>query len=113
MHTATEHERRRWPRLPLRTDCRLLDPRTGRFLAAESRDRSAGGARIVVRTGRAIEPGQGVALLLTPGPAPVLAAGHAQHATVRRVRTIDDQQVELALEFTSGKATPSASAARG
>lgn len=97
---ATQTERRRAPRTLHQSDCRLLDPRTGRFLPAESCDRSATGARLLVRTTRLIEAGQSVALLMPSDRASVLCAQQAARAIVRRAQPLSEEQCEIALEFT-------------
>lgn len=100
MDTTAHTDRRRFERTPWLSDCRLLDPRTGRFLPGESRDRSGGGARVVVRNARHFEPGQAVALLLPTGPRQgVVSAGEALRGVVRRVELIGEDQQEIALEY--------------
>lgn len=100
METTAHPDRRRFERVPHRADCRVLDPRTGRFLPGRSCDYSVGGARVEVRHARGFEPGQVVALLLPTGEhGGVVHAREAVRGMVRRVLPGTGGREEIGLEF--------------
>ena len=94
----TSAERRSHPRFTERRACKLLDPRTGRYLSACTNDVSAGGA--LVETDRALpcRPGDRLLLAVAFDGATVLGRDRMRPSTIVRVHPGSDRR-RVALRF--------------
>ncbi len=91
-------ERRRFPRTREARPCKVRDTRSGRFIAATTRDLSQGGVMIEAMWPTNIRPGDSVAVYLARDAGQtVLTDEHRTSARV--VRVLRGDAVILALEF--------------
>ncbi|MHC5113600.1 MAG: PilZ domain-containing protein [Planctomycetota bacterium] len=92
--TSLDRERRIYVRLATARPCKVLDPRSGRYVGGRTRDVSAGGVLVELDRRLPLEPG---ATLL------VGVASHRQ-AIIRR-ESMTEGRVVRALTLTTGETT--------
>jgi hypothetical protein len=87
-----EGDRRHHPRTEIQRPCKIFDSRTGKYLAASTRDLSSAGLLIDVPRVLAVKPGDtlhlGVAMTRRQGLLP--AKGMIAVRVVRALATVDD-----------------------
>lgn len=95
-----EGDRRRHPRLALERPCKIFDPRSGKYVAATTRNLSTHGLLIELPRLTALKPGDhvhvGVAVTRRQGL--LLAKEMIQAQIVRAMQTVDDHTM-LAVQF--------------
>ncbi|MFO0832275.1 MAG: PilZ domain-containing protein [Phycisphaerales bacterium] len=102
MHSEkhASRERRQFPRTREARPCKVEDSRSGRFIAATTRDLSAGGVMVEAQWPTNIRPGDGVSVYLArDGGRTVM--GEEQRTPARVVRVLRGDAVILALAFES------------
>jgi hypothetical protein len=103
-------ERRRSPRTREARPCKLQDERASRFIAATTRDLSAGGVMVEAQWPTNIRPGDRVGVYLArEGALTLLTDEHRTDARV--VRVLRGDAVILALQFETSALQPARAAA--
>lgn len=107
MSAHAPDERRFHERGDAALGCKVLRPAVARFLAARTENVSEGGALLRVRTIRALEEGEGLAVGVSWRGGAALTTKDLVEATIARAGPLVDGEQEIAVRFAQPQSAAS------